>query len=115
MPAAPMSQAPSPAAAAGTAFKDKVKFDAAPPPPVLKASSGNDFKEERAPLTTQASSQLRPTGRRSLQVEVPATGEFCHFRKLKDHAVLDLPMKKEWQQGKAGQATAVGFGLGAWG
>ncbi len=65
-------------------------------------------------LATQAVNQLRPTGRRSLQVEVPLTGEVFHFRKLKDHAVLDLALKHPWPEEKKSQATVFGLGLGVW-
>lgn len=65
-------------------------------------------------VTTAAVNQLRPTGRRSLQVEVPLAGETYHFRKLKDHAVLDLVMKKESTGEKTMQTTLFGTGLGVW-
>ncbi|MDB6075584.1 MAG: hypothetical protein JWO89_3224, partial [Verrucomicrobiaceae bacterium] len=77
----------------------------------LKAAAADDNRNP----TTQAVNQLRPTGRHSLQVEVPSSGETWHFRKLKDHAVLDLPLKQEWAEGKTTQATVFGLGLGAWG
>jgi autotransporter-associated beta strand protein len=65
-------------------------------------------------VTTAAVNQLRPTGRRSLQVEVPLVGETYHFRKLKDHAVLDLIMKKESTGEKTMQSMFFSAGLGAW-
>lgn len=65
-------------------------------------------------VTTAAVNQLRPTGRRSLQVEVPLVGETYHFRKLKDHAVLDLSLKPESSSAKTFQQTMFGAGLGAW-
>ncbi len=65
-------------------------------------------------VTTAAVNQLRPTGRRSLQVEVPLVGETYHFRKLKDHAVLDLALKRESSSAKTFQQTMFGAGLGAW-
>ena len=95
---------------------------AAPPLPAAPASTPDPFAMPgEAPaidsgyLTTQAVNQLRPTGRRSLQIEVPLTGKTFHFRKLKDHAVLDLTLKHPWQEGKTEQATAFGIGLGIWG
>ncbi|MBL9145600.1 MAG: autotransporter-associated beta strand repeat-containing protein [Verrucomicrobiaceae bacterium] len=65
-------------------------------------------------VTTAAVNQLRPTGRRSLQVEVPLVGETYHFRKLKDHAVLDLTLKPQSSSAKRVQQTMFGAGLGAW-
>lgn len=38
--------------------------------------------------------QLKPQGRVSLPVEVPLTGTVYHFRKLKDHATLELDIDK---------------------
>ena len=65
-------------------------------------------------ITTANVNQLRPTGRRSLQVEVPLVGETYHFRKLKDHAVLDLTLKPQRSSTKTFQQTMFGAGLGAW-
>jgi len=70
--------------------------------------------DDKGYILTTAVNQLRPTGRRSLQVEVPMSGEVFHFRKLKDHAVLDLQIKRERQPGQAQQATVFGAGLGLW-
>ena len=64
---------------------------------------------------TKAVSQLRPTGRRSLEVEVPLTGEVWHFRKLKDHAVLDLNLRQDAAENKRSQTKFFGFGLLIWG
>jgi hypothetical protein len=70
--------------------------------------------DDKGYILTTAVNQLRPTGRRSLQVEVPMSGEVFHFRKLKDHAVLDLQIKRERQPGQTQQATVFGAGLGLW-
>jgi hypothetical protein len=40
------------------------------------------------------SPQLKPQGRVSLPVDVPLTGTVYHFRKLKDHAALELDIDK---------------------
>ena len=113
----PAAKAPSSALAA-----DAPAAPPLPAAPAAPASAADPFaRPAEAPeidsghLTTQAVNQLRPTGRRSLQIEVPLTGKTFHFRKLKDHAVLDLTLKHPWQEGKAEQATAFGIGLGIWG
>ena len=38
--------------------------------------------------------QLKPVGRVSLAVEVPLEGTVYHFRKLKDHALIEMDVKK---------------------
>jgi hypothetical protein len=38
--------------------------------------------------------QLKPQGRVSLPVDVPLDGTVYHFRKLKDHAALELDIDK---------------------
>ena len=116
-PASPAAQIPqglSSPGITGTGLNGSVAFNAPPPPPAPEEKPLFPSVDDAA-FNTRTVNSLRPTGRRSLQVEVPATGETWHFRKLKDHAVLDLPLKKEWQHGKTGQATAFGCGLGLWG
>jgi hypothetical protein len=46
---------------------------------------------------TPATPQLKPAGRVSLVVNVPMEGTVYHFRKLKDHAILDITLKKNWR------------------
>ncbi len=46
------------------------------------------------PQAQAVSQQLKPQGRVSLPVDVPLTGSVRHFRKLKDHAVLELEVKQ---------------------
>ena len=41
-----------------------------------------------------ATPQLKPVGRVSLAVEVPLEGTVHHFRKLKDHALIELTVIK---------------------
>jgi hypothetical protein len=38
--------------------------------------------------------QLKPQGRVSMPADVPLTGSVYHFRKLKDHAALELDIEK---------------------
>lgn len=48
--------------------------------------------------------QLKPVGRVSLAVEVPLEGKVYHFRKLKDHALIEMDVK---QPLSARQASAL--------
>ena len=107
--AAPAAPAPAAAPSAGDGAKkadqvDKIgdAFDA----PEIPQSFG---------LEAQVSSQLRATGRRSLLVEVPSDGQAYHFRKLKDHAVLELRLQKAWTAEQKSTAIWLGVGLGVWG
>ncbi|MES2599164.1 MAG: hypothetical protein V4662_27805 [Verrucomicrobiota bacterium] len=65
-------------------------------------------------LQAQTAEFLRPTGRRSLLVEVPEDGEVRHFTKLKDHAVLDLDLRRTWKPGTAASLIWLGVALAAW-
>jgi autotransporter-associated beta strand protein len=110
------------------AEKPRQQLGSAPVPAAAPAPNGDPFGDKNQPangrtnslgddkgyILTTAVNQLRPSGRRSLQVEVPMTGEVFHFRKLKDHAMLDLQIKREPQPGKTQQATVFGAGLGLW-
>jgi hypothetical protein len=49
--------------------------------------------EEPVPVALMTP-QLKPQGRVSLPVDVPLTGTVYHFRKLKDHAALELDIDK---------------------
>lgn len=62
-----------------------------------------------------AISALRPTGRRSLRVEPPAEGAEWHFSKLKDHAILDLRLRRVWTPRQITHTTLLALGLLAWG
>ena len=82
---------------------------------VKAAAKPAEPKPQQAFLTTQSVNQLRPTGRRSLKVDVPLAGEVWHFRKLKDHAVLALTLKPDAQDDRSTQALVFGLGLALWG
>ena len=59
-----------------------------------------------------ASSQLNPAGRISLAVEVPKQeGEVYHFRKLKDHAELDLTLERPWTDMQWQNLKVLGWGI----
>jgi hypothetical protein len=98
--AAPAAE-PKPATAA-------VPAPAASPPPVNEA----DNKPENLQVT-QALSQLRPTGRRSLSIDIPTAGNTLHFRKLKDHAVLELALIRPQQATQRQQLWTFLSGLAA--
>jgi hypothetical protein len=63
----------------------------------------------------QSAEFLRPTGRRSLMIDVPADGEVRHFTKLKDHAVLELEIDEPWQAGTTSNLIWLGLALAVWG
>ncbi len=106
LPAAPPVVAAAPATPAAPQREFKMAAAAAPPPA--------DKVVESEQVTTLAVSQLRPTGRQSLQINVPLSSQVFHFRKLKDHAVLDLPLKHPWSAARRSQAVTFGIGLGLW-
>ena len=47
-------------------------------------------------------------------VDVPSDGQAYHFRKLKDHAVLELNLRKAWTSKQKTTALWLGVGLAAW-
>ncbi|HYF37040.1 MAG TPA: hypothetical protein VD994_17205, partial [Prosthecobacter sp.] len=61
-------------------------------------------------VTAQTVESLRPTGRRSLALEVPQQGEARHFSKLKDHAVLELKIGRPWEPKRTRSAWILGLG-----
>jgi hypothetical protein len=81
-------------------------ISAVPPPPAARAKSMEKLAASPAPAPQKAAPvdveefedflqptpQLRATGRRSMQVEMPLTANTFHFRKLKDHAVLEVSL-----------------------
>lgn len=119
-PAAAPAPVPEPVKPAEKAKrKDEAQW-ASQPGAIRVYNSAGTFKSGEAlyadgDVATQAVNQLRPTGRRSLDLVLPEGGVSFHFRKLKDHAVLDLALTKEWQPGTQRQLTVFSAGLGAWG
>ena len=47
-------------------------------------------------------------------IEVPSDGRAHHFRKLKDHAVLELELRKAWTAEQKTTAIWLGAGLAVW-
>ncbi|MDZ4288353.1 MAG: hypothetical protein U0984_10365 [Prosthecobacter sp.] len=70
-----------------------------------------DRDSEAAGIAAQTLESLRPTGRRSLALEVPLEGEPRHFSKLKDHAVLELHITRPWEPRQTRSAWVLGLGL----
>lgn len=109
-PFAAVPAAPAAARSAGVVGATKVK---------QADKDGGGFDAPEIPkafgLEAQVSSQLRATGRRSLLVEVPSDGQVYHFRKLKDHAVLELHLRKVWTAEQKSTAIWLGVGLAVWG
>ncbi|MEI6534098.1 MAG: hypothetical protein WCN98_02070, partial [Verrucomicrobiaceae bacterium] len=66
--------------------------------PTVTTSSGQKANVEVVQEITSQSEfnpvQLKPVGRVSLAVEVPLEGTVYHFRKLKDHALIEMDVKK---------------------
>ncbi len=55
--------------------------------------------------------QLKPVGRVSLAVQVPLEGKVYHFRKLKDHALIEVTVAKPFDERQTGAMWALGIGL----
>lgn len=113
--------APAQTAAATDSFAyAQVPAPSAPESRTAARADANAAKPEAGPaaeqfgLEAQVSSQLRVTGRRSLMIDVPADGTAYHFRKLKDHAVLELKLRRAWTDDQRRAASWLGAGLGAY-
>lgn len=100
-PATP-SQMPKPSAEIARSVGAQPGFDA----PQIPQSFG---------LEAQVANQLRATGRRSLMIDVPSDGVAYHFRKLKDHAVLELKLREAWTEEQKATAVWLGAGFAVWG
>lgn len=100
-PAAPAERTRSGTKSKGDEGKEVAGFDA----PQIPQSFG---------LEAQVASQLRATGRRSLAIDVPSNGVAYHFRKIKDHAVLELKVREAWTSEQKNTAVWLGVGLAAW-
>ncbi|MCE9520228.1 MAG: autotransporter-associated beta strand repeat-containing protein [Verrucomicrobia bacterium] len=57
--------------------------------------------------------QLKPVGRVSLAVQVPLEGRVYHFRKLKDHAQIEMDVKRPLTSRQTGALWVMGIGLAA--
>ncbi len=50
--------------------------------------------DDRALTLAQTVESLRPTGRSALDIDLPLDGTAHHFSKLRDHAVLEIAIKR---------------------
>lgn len=124
MAADPFTEAPAPAQDL-TINEVPVERRALPANPDAKTLDGfdkaqaipaKDLKPDEEILTRAQSAEfLRPTGRRSLMIDVPVEGEVRHFTKLKDHAVLELDLDEPWQAGTTSNLIWLGLALALWG
>ena len=76
----------------------------------------DDGKErtDRALTLAQTVESLRPTGRRALGIELPLNGTAHHFSKLKDHAVLDIAIKRIGDPKTTSRLLGLSGGLLLW-
>lgn len=87
VPAAPAAADPFAATASGTAPQDP-------------------FAPQQPP-----SQQLKPAGRLSLPVDVPLSGTVYHFRKLKDHATVEMEISRPWEPARTASLWSLVAGL----
>ena len=87
---------------------------AVPAAPAPQAAFDAPEMAQSLGIEAQVASQLRATGRRSLSLEIPSDGQPFHFRKLKDHAVLELTLKEPWTSARKIQAILLIIGLLLW-
>jgi hypothetical protein len=75
-----------------------------------------DGKERagRALTLAQTVESLRPTGRRALGIELPLDGTAHHFSKLKDHAVLEIALKRVGDPKTTSRLLCLTGGLLLW-
>jgi autotransporter-associated beta strand protein len=81
-------------------------------PAALKPDNGRlTGTADEAVLGDVPPPQLKPVGRVSLAVEVPLEGTVHHFRKLKDHAKLDLTIAKPMEARQTNALWTLIIGL----
>ncbi len=68
----------------------------------------------RALTLAQTVESLRPTGRRALGIELPLDGTAHHFSKLKDHAVLEIALKRVGDPKTTSRLLCLTGGLLLW-
>ncbi|MDB6005685.1 MAG: hypothetical protein JWR15_2672, partial [Prosthecobacter sp.] len=75
-------------------------------------SDGDEM--ERLPVLAQTVESLRPTGRRALGIDLPLDGTAHHFSKLKDHAVLEVAIKRVGDPKTTSRLVCLAGGLLLW-
>ena len=109
--AAPASAAPAPPAAKTRDVQTK-GLPSAAKPNMAKAGNGRLYGTvDEAVFADAPPPQLKPVGRVSLAVEVPLEGTVHHFRKLKDHAKLDLTIAKPMEPHQTNALWTLIIGL----
>jgi hypothetical protein len=68
----------------------------------------------RALTLAQTVESLRPTRRRALGIELPLDGTAHHFSKLKDHAVLEIALKRVGDPKTTSRLLCLTGGLLLW-
>lgn len=104
----PTAGIPSPATVPAAAAMAADPFGA----PAAPAADGRE--QDRALTLAQTVESLRPTGRRALGIELPLNGTAHHFSKLKDHAVLDIEIKRIGDPKTTSRLLCLAGGLLLW-
>lgn len=81
---------------------------AAPADPFASTANGVAPQDPFAPAQAQ---QLKPAGRLSLPVDVPLSGTVYHFRKLKDHATVEMKISRPWEPARTASLWSLVAGL----
>ncbi|MEI6882791.1 MAG: hypothetical protein WCK82_15840, partial [Bacteroidota bacterium] len=71
-------------------------------------------RDDRALTLAQTVESLRPTGRRALGIDLPLDGTAHHFSKLKDHAVLEIALKRVGDPKTTSRLLCLTGGLLLW-
>ncbi|OYW76243.1 MAG: hypothetical protein B7Z37_09705 [Verrucomicrobia bacterium 12-59-8] len=103
---APATPAAPPPAMGGDPFGAPAAVDA-----LMKA---DDDGKELPRILAQTVESLRPTGRRALGIELPLNGTAHHFSKLKDHAVLEIALKRVGDPKTTSRLLCLTGGLLLW-
>lgn len=96
---------------AGAVMVQAPKPAAVPAPVQLKKT---EQRAEEPVAEQQAYFGNRASGKHSLALPLPTGGEAYHFTKLKDHAVVEVELKKAAKTGTKSQWIALGAALLIW-
>ncbi len=102
-----MMAAPPPAPAMGAD-----PFGAPDAPAAMPMAA--DGPKELVPILAQTVESLRPSGRRALGIELPLDCTAHHFSKLKDHAVLEVAIKRVGDPKTTSRLICLTGGLLLW-
>ncbi|WP_050026504.1 tetratricopeptide repeat protein, partial [Verrucomicrobium sp. BvORR034] len=79
--------------------------------PFAATAPGGAPQDPFAPHQPQQAQQLKPAGRLSLPVDVPLSGTVYHFRKLKDHATVEMKISRPWEPARTASLWSLVAGL----